>query len=117
MNSQFYLAAGSTGRGTYEVEVTPESAGWGYSSLRIVEIAAGDTYQFDTGSDEVVVVPLSGSVAIETDDAEFCSLAGRSDVFAGPTDVAYLAPGSRIELYAEAGGRFALCGARIESAG
>jgi 5-deoxy-glucuronate isomerase len=36
-------------------------------------------------------------------------------VFAGPTDVAYLAPGSSAELYSEAGGRFALCGARTDS--
>jgi 5-deoxy-glucuronate isomerase len=114
MNSEFYLAAGTAGRGSYEVEVTPESAGWGYSSLRIVQIAAGDTYQFSSARDEVIVVPLSGSVSVETEGAEFCSLVGRENVFAGPTDVAFLAPDSTVELYSEAGGRFALCGAQTE---
>jgi 5-deoxy-glucuronate isomerase len=114
MKSEFYLPAGTAGGGAYEVEVTPESAGWGYSSLRIVQIAAGGTYQFSSAGDEVVVVPLSGSVAVETEGAEFCSLVGRENVFAGPTDVAYLAPDSTVELYSEAGGRFALCGARTD---
>ena len=99
----------------YEVEVTPGSAGWGYSSLLIVQIAAGETHQFSTGEDEVIVVPLSGSVSVETEGAEFCSLVGRENVFAGPTDVVYLAPDSTVELYSEVGGRFALCGARARS--
>ena len=115
MRSEFYLAAGAAARDGYEVEVTPESAGWGYSSLRIVAIPAGETVQLDTAGEEVIVVPLSGSLAIETEGAEFCSLVGRENVFAGPTDVAYLAPGSSAELYSEAGGRFALCGARTDS--
>jgi 5-deoxy-glucuronate isomerase len=114
MSSELYLAAGTAGQGPYEVEVTPESSGWGYSSLWIIEITAKDTCRFSTAGDEVVVVPLSGSVAIETAGAAFCSLAGRDNVFAGPTDVAYLPPGSSVELYSEAGGRFALCGARTD---
>jgi 5-deoxy-glucuronate isomerase len=114
MSSELYLAAGTSGRGSYEVEVTPESAGWGYSSLRIVAMAAGETYQFETSGDEVIVLPLSGSVVVETAGAELCSLAGRESVFAGPSDVAYLAPKSTVKLFSEAGGRFALCGARTE---
>ncbi len=113
MNSEFYLAAGSAGSETYEVAVTPESAGWGYSSLRIVELGAGQTTQLDVGAEEIVVVPLSGSLAIETEGAQFCVLTGRPNVFAGPTDVAYLAPGSSVELYSEHGGRYALCGAKV----
>ena len=35
MASSFYLPAGGS-ESEYEVDVTPESAGWGYSSLRII---------------------------------------------------------------------------------
>jgi 5-deoxy-glucuronate isomerase len=114
MNSEYYLAAGTAGQGAYEVAITPESAGWGYSSLRIVELSAGERYPLDTGGDEVIVVPLSGSVAIDADGRPWCTLDGRANVFAGPTDVAYLGAGSTVALYSAAGGRFALCGARTE---
>ncbi|HET9650461.1 MAG TPA: 5-deoxy-glucuronate isomerase [Microlunatus sp.] len=113
MNSEYYLAAGSTAGGAYEVEVTPESAGWGFSSLRIVELAAGDTYGLATDGDEVIVVPLSGGAEVTIGGVVFCSLTGRPNVFAGPTDVAYLAPETSVELASAAGGRFALCGARV----
>ena len=38
--SAFYLPAGGSGS-DYDVDVTPESAGWGYSSLRIISLDAG----------------------------------------------------------------------------
>ena len=75
--------------------MTPESAGWGYSSLRIVALAAGGTYQLDTGADEVIVLPLSGRSRSRPRGRALCSLVGRENVFAGPTDVAYLALGSK----------------------
>jgi 5-deoxy-glucuronate isomerase len=36
MESRYLLRSGVAGSGSYEVEVTPESAGWGYSSLKII---------------------------------------------------------------------------------
>jgi 5-deoxy-glucuronate isomerase len=93
------------------LDVTPESAGWGYSGLRILVLAAGEEYTCSTGGDEVVVVPLSGSVAV-TADGEKVLLAGRDSVFDGPTDVAYVPIWSRLALRSDAGGRFALATAR-----
>ena len=98
---------------TYEVEVTPESAGWGYSSLRIISLDAAGEHRFSTGDDEIVVVPLSGGVAVEVDGSH-CDLDGRANVFAGPTDVAYIGIGQVVTLHSEHGGRFALCGARTD---
>jgi 5-deoxy-glucuronate isomerase len=95
----------------YQVDVTPESAGWGYTSLRIVELAAADQHRFATGEDEVLVVPLSGSVEVGLGD-EVLELAGRPDVFVGPTDVAYVGRDTEVTLSSASGGRFALCGAR-----
>ncbi len=99
----------------YEVEVTPESAGWGYTSLRIVELPLAGEHRFATGADEVIVVPLSGGATVVVDDDRF-ELAGRIGVFAGPTDVAYVGRDREVSLSSEHGGRFALCGARTEVA-
>ncbi|SEQ00264.1 5-deoxy-glucuronate isomerase [Microlunatus flavus] len=110
---RYLLPAGTASAGAYELEVTPESAGWGYSGLRVVALAAAEEHRFDTGVDEVVVVPLSGGLTVEADGSHV-ELDGRRDVFAGPTDFAYLPPGTAATLHSERGGRFALCSARTE---
>jgi 5-deoxy-glucuronate isomerase len=91
--------------------VTPESAGWGFTGLRILELDAGGSHRLDTGPDEVVVVPLRGGLVVRS-DTQSLTLSGRSDVFAGPTDFAYLPMGAAVELRSAQGGRFALCAAR-----
>jgi len=116
MSSKYYLPAGSAEADPYEVAVTPDSAGWGYSSLRIVGLGPGDRHDLVTGEDEVVVVPLSGSATVEVDGGQFCRLAGREGVFAGPTDVVYVGTDTVLTLGSDGGGRFALCGARTEQA-
>jgi len=115
MDSRYLLRSDATGLGSYQVEVTPESAGWGYSSLKIVSMPAAGSHRFGTASDEVIVLPLSGSVQVEVDDTR-CELTGRSSVFQGPTDLVYVGTGRTVTLRSEEGGRFALCGARTESA-
>ena len=37
----YHLPAGKALGGPYVVDVTPEKAGWGYSSLRILELPPG----------------------------------------------------------------------------
>ena len=95
----------------YAVEVTPESAGWAHTSLRIVELPAGGEHRFGTAGDEVIVVPLSGAVRVTAGHEEL-ALAGRTGVFVGPTDVAYVGRDTEVVLVSADGGRFALCGAR-----
>jgi len=115
MGSGYLLRSGFAGSGPYELEVTPDSAGWGYSSLKIISLESEGSHRFDTGSDELIVLPLSGSVAVEIAD-EHCELDGRVSVFDGPTDFVYIGSGQTVNLRSAAGGRFALCGARTESA-
>lgn len=121
MRSEFYWPARRPGPGAgpdetpYEVEVTPDSASWGHTSLRIVALDAAGEHRFETGGDEIIVVPLSGAVSVEADGSH-CDLDGRADVFAGPTDVAYVGIGQLVTLHSEHGGRFALCGARTDQA-
>jgi 5-deoxy-glucuronate isomerase len=109
--TSFHVPAGTAASGPYSLGVTPETAGWGYTSLRVLDLAAGAAHAVDTGPDEVVVVPLEGGVVVDC-DGKTLELTGRRDVFAGPTDFAYLPMGSTAHLRSTGGGRFALCGAR-----
>ncbi|MGY1636927.1 5-deoxy-glucuronate isomerase [Geodermatophilus sp. SYSU D00742] len=106
-----HLPAGSAATQDYALEVTPESAGWSHSGLRVLHLTAGGRHTLHTGEDEVVVVPLSGGLDVSCDGRRL-TLAGRTDVFAGPTDFAYLPRRATAELSSEGGGRFALCAAR-----
>jgi 5-deoxy-glucuronate isomerase len=115
MDSGYLLRSGFAGSGPYELEVTPESAGWGYSSLKIISLESEGSHRFDTGSDEVIVLPLSGSVSVDIADGH-CDLDGRVSVFDGPTDLVYVGSGQTLNLRSAAGGRFALCSARTQSA-
>ena len=102
------MTALSTG---YAVDVTPESAGWAHTSLRVVTLGVAGEHRFGTAGDEVIVVPLSGTVRVTAGDEEL-ALAGRTGVFVGPTDVAYVGRDTEVVLVSADGGRFALCGAR-----
>ena len=95
-------------------EITPESAGWGYSGLRIVELGEGQSETIATEGSEYVVVSLSGSADL-TVDGQAYALEGRSDVFAGPSDVVYAPRDAELTITSEAGGRFALASSRCDN--
>ncbi|WP_454853235.1 5-deoxy-glucuronate isomerase [Promicromonospora soli] len=88
-------------------EVTPERAGWGYSGLRVHEIAPGGRLDLQLIADEAVVVPLRGSLRLVVTDPggqrRDLRLTGRPDVFAGPADTAYLPVGSTVTLVPDGG--------------
>jgi 5-deoxy-glucuronate isomerase len=109
--TSLHLPAGTAAAGPYALEVTPETAGWGHAGLRVLELPLGGSHTLDTGPDEMVVVPLEGGLLVECDGATL-TLAGRSGVFAGPTDFAYLPLGATATLRSRNGGRFALGSAR-----
>lgn len=95
-------------------EITPESAGWGYSGLRILELAAGQGETMSTDGSEYVVLSLSGSAEVTVDDHTY-ALEGRSDVFAGPSDVVYAPRDAEVSITSTAGGRFALASSRCDN--
>ncbi|HEU4977056.1 MAG TPA: 5-deoxy-glucuronate isomerase [Baekduia sp.] len=105
------LPAGSARDGAFELVITPESAGWGFSGLKVLELAPGASHAWDTGEDEVIVLPLSGACTVAADGHTF-ELQGRDGVFAGVSDFAYVPRDSRLEIGSESGGRFALPSAR-----
>jgi 5-deoxy-glucuronate isomerase len=108
-----HLRSGSAGAGPYALEITPESAGWGYSGLRILELARGGAQAFDTGGDEVIVLPLSGGCTVAVDGETFV-LAGREGVFTALTDFLYVPRDARVEVASDGGGRFALTSSRAD---
>ena len=97
----------------YTLEITPEQAGWGFSGLRILSLAAGATHRLHSGEDELIVLPLEGRASVDVDGERF-ALAGRGSVFDGPTDFAYVPRDAGAEIASEVGGRFALPSARAQ---
>ena len=89
----------------FELEITPEQAGWAFCGLRVLQ---GDA-AFDSGEDELIVLPLEGGAEV-TVDGETFTLRGRDGVFAGPTDFVYAPRDARVEIAAE--GRVALPSSR-----
>jgi 5-deoxy-glucuronate isomerase len=93
------------------VALTPEQAGWAYSGLRVVRLEPGEERVVSTGGDEIAVLPLSGSLAVDVDGAHF-ELVGRDSVFARVTDWAYVPIDAEVRLSSAAGAEVALPSAR-----
>ncbi|WP_406486937.1 5-deoxy-glucuronate isomerase [Streptomyces phaeochromogenes] len=114
--SKYHLPHGTSTDGSYDLVVTPESAGWGYSGLRILTLRPGQAHALSTGDSEFMVLPLTGSCTVTTDGRAF-ELAGRTGVFASATDFAYLPRESEALISSAQGGLFALPSARTERGG
>lgn len=109
----FHVRAGKAADGPYVVDITPERAGWGYSSLRVLELPPGGSHSLATGDSEWIVLPLSGGCTVIAEGETF-ELHGRESVFSGVSDFVYLPRDSHAQIASGAGGRFALTGARCE---
>ncbi|TFV59644.1 5-deoxy-glucuronate isomerase [Mycobacterium sp. PS03-16] len=110
MNSEYYIPARSA-TAPYTVDVTPESAGWSESSLRVVELDG--PLESHTGDTEVMILPLAGGGAVECAGEKY-DLSPRASVFHGPADMVYVGVDTGYTLHGE--GRFAICGARARRA-
>jgi 5-deoxy-glucuronate isomerase len=109
--SAYHLPRGTSAEGPYDLLVTPESAGWGYSGLRILPLGPGEAHALSTHDAEFLVLPLTGSCTVTTDGEGF-ELAGRAGVFASVTDFAYLPRDAEALISSAQGGLFALPSAR-----
>ncbi|MFE1765242.1 5-deoxy-glucuronate isomerase [Streptomyces angustmyceticus] len=114
MSTEFHLTAAAAADGPYVLDIDPERAGWGYSSLRVLDLPPGGRHSFATGDSEWIVLPLSGGCTVRTDDGAEFELTGRESVFSGVSDFAYVPRDARVQVASGAGGRFALTGARCE---
>lgn len=105
--NDLFAPAGTLADGPDPVRITPDQAGWAYAGLRIVALGPGETRTIELTGVEAAVVPLEGDCAVEMGGTEF-ALAGRSSVFDGVPDVAYLPLDTRMTIATETGGRFAI---------
>ena len=110
MHSKYYIPARSATL-PYTVDITPESAGWSETSLRVVELESMQELALDTNGTEVMILPLAGGGIVECGNEAF-ELSPRASVFDGPADMVYIGTGQSYTLCGE--GRIAICGARAK---
>ncbi len=109
--SDWFRKAGSAGRDGYDLQVSPGDPGWAHTGLWTAALAAGESRHIETGEREWIVLPLAGSFRVEAEvdgRAHAAELAGRRDVFAGPSDCAYIPRDASFTVTATSGGRVAL---------
>ncbi|WP_245637418.1 5-deoxy-glucuronate isomerase [Actinomyces vulturis] len=106
-----YVPHGSSAHDEFAVDISPESAGWGFSSLQVVNAQAGERYTYSTGEREILVLPLSGSVDVYIDDKVW-PIHGRPNVFQSATDYLYIPRETTFTIVSDNASRIALPGAR-----
>ncbi|MDO5628252.1 MAG: 5-deoxy-glucuronate isomerase [Mobilicoccus sp.] len=93
--------------------VRPGDPGWNHTGLLVADLADGESRTLATGECEYIVLPLAGAARVSvtaeggTDTTVF-ELAGRADVFSGPTDLVYAPRDAEVTLTSVGGGRYAL---------
>ena len=111
-NEDLHLPAGSTAEGAFDTVVDPGTReGWVHTGIRVLALQPGGEESWQADGIEVMVVPLSGGCRVVVDAGEGAGeyeLRGRTDVFAGATDVLYAPVGSHLRISSAEGGRFAL---------
>ncbi len=90
------------------VEVTPELAGWEHIHFQVRRLPAQGAWSFATGEHELALVPLSGSLGVESDRGSWPRVGGREHVFAGLPSALYLPRRTTFTVNAEAGCEFAV---------
>ena len=111
MTDERSLVRRAEAAGPVLVDVTPYNAGWGWTGLRVLELAPGQTVSLETQGNEVLVLPLSGSAVVRCGDDE-AELQGRASVFTAVSDFAYAGRDREVQITSASGGRFALPAAR-----
>jgi 5-deoxy-glucuronate isomerase len=111
--TRLHLPQGTAATGPYALDITPESAGWAFARLRVLDLAPGSVHSFAAGDSEWIVLPLSGGCTVHT-AGRTIELLGRENVFASVSDFAYVPRDAHAQIASGAGGRFALAGAKCE---
>jgi 5-deoxy-glucuronate isomerase len=78
MSELLVCPAGATGK---VVDITPESAGWGYVGFGVYRLAAGDPASEATGEREAIIVVVEGRAEISVGDRDLGELGDRLQVF------------------------------------
>jgi 5-deoxy-glucuronate isomerase len=103
------LGAGS---GTL-IDIDVARAGWEFTGLTVVKLAAGERWRRETGPDEVALVPLGGRCTISC-GGETWTIGERATPFAGQPWAVYLPRDSAFDVLADSPLELAICAARAE---
>ena len=87
--------------------IAPGDPDWEWTGLTVVDLAAGESRTVATGECEYIVLPLVGGASVTTAGEEY-TLAGRKNVFAGPSDLVYVGRDQEFTVTSPEGGRIAL---------
>jgi 5-deoxy-glucuronate isomerase len=109
----YHLRAGESAQSPFSTLVTPQTAGWTYSGLAVLDLAPGQSVSLDTGDSEHLVLSLAGSCDVVCDGAAL-TVQGRDSVFAGVSDFVYVPRDATATVSSAGGGRFALPSAVCE---
>ena len=88
------------------LSIVPEAAGWEYISFQARRLAAGDSWSFATGENELALVNFTGVYRVESNRGAW-DFGGRPHPFAGAAHVLYLPRGTSFTVTAVTGGEFA----------
>jgi 5-deoxy-D-glucuronate isomerase len=72
------------------VEVTPEVAGWDYIHFQVRRLGPLSSWPYATGDHEMAIVPMSGSIRVESDRGQWSHIGERGSVFSGLPYALYL---------------------------
>ena len=109
----YHLRAGESAQTPFSTLVTPQTAGWVYSGLAVLDLAPGQSASLDTGDSEHLVLSLAGSCEVVCDGTAL-TVQGRDSVFAGVSDFVYVPRDATATFSSAGGGRFALPSAVCE---
>jgi 5-deoxy-glucuronate isomerase len=90
--TQWHYPKGSTAAEGWDTVIGRSTPGWAHTGLRIGTLTPEGRLTLPAADVERIVLPLAGHAAVTLADGTEFTLAGRPDVFAGPTDMAYLGP-------------------------
>jgi 5-deoxy-glucuronate isomerase len=92
------------------VNITPERAGWTYVGFRAIRLRPGEVEALTTGSKELCLVVLSGTVDVRVQNETFSALGTRDSVFDDISPAAvYVPPGQSVSICATRDAEVALC--------
>ncbi len=90
------------------VDVTPEVAGWDYIHFQVRRLGAQRSWSFTSGDYELAIVPLSGSIRVESDRGQWSHIGERDSVFSGLPYALYLPRHTSLTATAETNSEIAV---------
>jgi 5-deoxy-glucuronate isomerase len=97
-----------TQNNNFELDITPEIAGWQYSGLKILKIEPNKSTTFHFDSYELCILPLNIKQITVTVNSKEYILQGRNDIFKEVSDFIYIPLNTKFEIHSLNGGLLAL---------